>query len=284
SRPSLGRSLLPVGLPHHHRPPHQIRRDRARRERAGPRLRRPRGRPGRAQVRRPRRPARADRIRLPPLRGWPLYTRRALPPARTPVNAHTAHKLASPADRPGHTEHAFRIAGGGTYPLDARTAWNNPQLVADDSGNINYGAPRLSKNNAWTEAAREGVRRPVTFLADAAFLVSLTGHTPLLEQVAADLERPARLLCLGRRAHPPAHPLLHTLLDGNQHDSWPHQVPLLPVATTTTPQAWVETSPGEGTGVVAYEQPPSPPRRGGGHGPLLLSHITTQPPAATLEA
>jgi len=201
-----------------------------------------------------------------------------------PVDDLAALKFAARADRPGHTEYDFRIAGGGTFPLDARTAWNNPQLVADDSGNINYGAPRLSKNNAWTEAAREGVRRPVTFLADAAFLVSLTGHTPLLEQVAADLERPARLLCLGRRAHPPAHPLLHTLLDGNQHDSWPHQVPLLPVATTTTPQAWVETSPGEGTGVVAYEQPPSPPRRGGGHGPLLLSHITTQPPAATLEA
>lgn len=192
-------------------------------------------------------------------------------------------RFAVRADRPGHTEYDFRIAGGGTFPLDARTAWDNPKLAANEASNINYGAPRLSKNNAWTDAAREGVRRPATFIADAAFLASLTGDAHLLEHVAAALERPARLLHLGRRAHPPAHPLLHTLLKEDQHHSWPQEAPLLHGATTPTPEAWVETTSST-AGVVTYEQPPDPPQRGRGHGPLLLTHTITTPPAATLEA
>lgn len=180
------------------------------------------------------------------------------------------------ADRPGHIEYDFRVAGGGTFPLDSRTAQDNPRLSSDAMGHINYGPPRPSKDNAWTEAGRDGIRRPSTFIADAAFVVSFTGPTPLLEQGAAALERPARLLSLGRRAHPPSHPILHALLDGDRHDDWAETVALLPTSTTTTTDTWAETRRPTPDAVVSYEQPSA--RRGGGHGPILLTHATVQPP------
>lgn len=180
------------------------------------------------------------------------------------------------ADRPGHIEYDFRVAGGGTFPLDALTAHTNSRLDGDAMSRVNYGPPRPSKDNAWTEAGREGIRRPATFIADAAFLASLTGDTALLEQAAAALDRPARLLSLGRRAHPPSHPILHTLLDGDQHETWADTVALLPTATATSPDTWVETHVAGPGASVFYEQPS--PRRGGGHGPILLTHTTTRPP------
>lgn len=182
------------------------------------------------------------------------------------------------ADRPGHLEHDFRVAGGGTFPLDALTAWNNPKLTASPTGRINYGAPRASKNNAWTDSAREGVMRPFTFLADSGFLAALTGPQDTLEAIAAALERPARLVSLGRRADPPAHPLMHSLCPGDHHSDWGSSAPLLETATTVTPVLWEETTTPGPHDIITYEQPPAGAERGHGHGAIALTRYTVHPP------
>lgn len=182
------------------------------------------------------------------------------------------------ADRPGHLEGDYRIAGGGTFPLDARTELLNPKLTANTAGRINYGAPRGAKNMAWTEAGREGTIRTMSFIADAGFLVSLTGDRALLEDIAEAVTTPARLLCLGRRANLPSRPLLHQLMEGDRHLDWVQTTPLLDTATTTSPQVWTETTPNEG--LISYEQPTTGPRGAQKH-PLFITSTTTTPPATT---
>lgn len=190
------------------------------------------------------------------------------------------------ADRPGHIEYDYRMAGGGTFPLDARTSWDNPKVPVDARGRVNYGAPRPGKGYAWTETAREGLRRPFTFIADAGFLVSLTGSSVLLRDVHGALLRPARLLSLGRRANPASHPLTPTLLPGDRHTTWGDHMPLLDTATTNHPTWTLETpmDPHDHTTTISYEQPPPAGTRGRGHGPILITTRTTTPPLASEDA
>lgn len=194
-----------------------------------------------------------------------------------PVDDLAALRYGIRADRPGHTEYDYRMAGGGTFPLDARTAFENPKLTASDTGRIMYGAPRATKNDAWTDAAREGVRRSFTFLADSAFLAALTGPAHLVAAIAQAVEQPARLVSLGRRADPPSQPLLYAVLDGDQHFTWADTTALLPTATTTDPVVVWETTPGTPGSTITYEQPPVGRTRGRGHGPICVVTTTVHP-------
>lgn len=195
-----------------------------------------------------------------------------------PIDDLAALCFAARADKPGHLEGDYRMAGGGTFPLDARTEILNPKLTPNPAGRINYGAPRGAKNMAWTESGREGTIRSMTFLADAGFLVSLTGDRGLLDEIAAAIHAPARILSLGRRANAPARPLFHQLLEGDRHHDWAGQQPLLDTATTPHPTAWVETTPG--AGVISYEQPHTAAPGATKH-PLFLATASTTPPQPT---
>lgn len=195
-----------------------------------------------------------------------------------PIDDLAELRFAVRADKPGHMEGDYRMAGGGTFPLDARTELLNPRLNPNPSGRINYGAPRGSKNMAWTETAREGTIRTMSYLADAGFLVSLTGDRALLGRIAEAVSTPARMLGLGRRADVPAHPLLHAHLEGDRHHDWAQQVPLLDTATTTTPTFWAQTTPGHG--LISYEQPNTGPR-GSQKDPLFITTTHTTPPHQT---
>lgn len=200
-----------------------------------------------------------------------------------PIDDLAELRFAVRADKPGHVELDYRTAGGGTFPLDARTVQNaevtmgKAEVIATNGvGRMTrYGAPR--GNLDWSASGRGTVMRPQTMLVDAGFLVSLTGETPLVEKIAAALTRPARLLSLGRRANPPAHGLLHTVLGGDRHSDWFHTLALLPTATTTTPQAWAEEFTPHAT--VSHEQPATGQRRGGPKHGLPLTTRTTTPPA-----
>lgn len=200
----------------------------------------------------------------------------------TAIDDLAALRFAVRADRPGHIELDFRTAGGATFPLDASTRWHNRKLTdLPDKSQIPYGAPRASANNAWTAAGRSAVFRPNTYLADSAFVASVTGDAGLVNQIAQALDRPARLLCLGRRANPPAQEVLHTVLDGDCHERWPEDVPLLASATATRPHTWFETST-TSDGQIFYEQPVT-----GGRGrpqqPLRLVHRRVMAPVAAQE-
>lgn len=142
------------------------------------------------------------------------------------------------ADRPGRTEMDFRTAGGGTMP--------HPDGPADDATlrTVPYQAPGSKPSTP--------LIRRATYLADAAFLASLTGPASLLTAIQEALARPARPLYLGRAANPPSHPLPYSLLDGDQHTTWADTVPLLECATTPHPAAWVQDT--DPAGAVTYEQ------------------------------
>ena len=163
----------------------------------------------------------------------------------------------------------------------AATVLHNP-VLAKHPDRFAYGAPRDPKieddgtrTGTWgAERDRQGLIKEAGLLVDAGFLVSLTGDAALLDQAYAAVTEPARLLSLGRRHSPPARPLAHQILDGDQHHGWVHEVPLLDTATTRQPLCWHEQSPTEPGGQVVYEQPT-------GHrefGPVLITTSTSTPP------
>ncbi|MFJ9379341.1 CRISPR-associated protein Cas5 [Streptomyces sp. NPDC101455] len=158
------------------------------------------------------------------------------------------------ADRPGRVLVDEQTAGGGYFPLTPMTAsrpktGNNPHW---------YGAPRRPElgvtgvlEASHTASQREPVLITKHYLADAAFLAGLTtGDERLANHILQALHHPSRLLFLGRRCCPPAHPLGHGLTPHGA-DAWPRHVPLLPEATENRPQTWTEAPPG-------HDSEPSP--------------------------
>ncbi|WP_331732625.1 CRISPR-associated protein Cas5 (plasmid) [Streptomyces sp. NBC_00015] len=166
------------------------------------------------------------------------------------------------ADRPGQLTSDYQTAGGGAFPLDPLTAATDPRLAETPEAWL-YGAARKPAPDAdgqlrapWKAKERTTVLSPKHYLQDAAFLVGLTTPSALLAQdITNALDRPARVLYLGRRCCPPDHPVAHGIVDEDA-ESWPEQVPLLRRATTTTPRVWIETPPGPGT-TARPEQPPT---------------------------
>lgn len=188
-----------------------------------------------------------------------------------------ALRYAVRADRPGRIEFDFRTAGGATFPLDNLTANLNPNMSKrrQPGDPVPYGAPRAGADMAWSPSARAVTFRHQTYLVDAAFIASLTGPTPLLQQIHQALTEPARPLFLGRRSMPPAHPIAYQLLDGDQHTTWTTTQSLLDRATTTSPTAWTQATDPT-TGTLTYTQPVSYRTRH--HQPLTMTTAPTNPP------
>lgn len=201
-----------------------------------------------------------------------------------PMDDLSALRFGVRADRPGHIEFDYRTAGGGTFPMDARTLQNAEAITGKtDPINTNllgrttrYGAPRGDFD--WSEKGRGTVLRHQTLLVDAGFLVALTGLTTLVTKISEATATPARLLCLGRKASPPAYEVSYSLLAGNRHSSWFNEVPLLPSTTDTTPQAWIEEFSNQAA--VVYEQPTTGQRPGGAKKGLPLVSFRATPPAS----
>lgn len=201
-----------------------------------------------------------------------------------PIDDLAALKFGVRADRPGHIEFDYRTAGGGTFPLDAKTVQEAGATAKTKSFSIEtdllgrsvrYGAPRGAAD--WSEAGRGTVLRHQTMLVDSGFLVALTGSSDLVGEVASAVAAPARMLSLGRRANPPAHSVAHDLIKGDRHSTWFNETPLLPSATETTPQAWIEEFSTDA--LVSYEQPTTGQRRGGEKKGLPLTSFRATPPA-----
>jgi CRISPR system Cascade subunit CasD len=167
-------------------------------------------------------------------------------------------------DRPGHLLEDYQTAGGGTFPLRPADLARDPEL-ARRPGRWAYGAPRGPRRTAdgrqlvaeWTASARSTVLITKCYLTDAAFLVGLTGPDEVITEIARAVPVPRRLLYLGRRGCPPAQPLLHGV---TSDPDWYNTTPLLPSATTATPEVWYETPPTVGS-IGSPEQPdqPAPP-------------------------
>lgn len=148
------------------------------------------------------------------------------------------------ADRPGHLLTDDQTAGGGAFPA---YAWETSAPYGDIP---HYGVPRAPSRRArgtvqagWMRAERTPLQFRKRFLADGAFLAGMTTDDhQLAERITRCLRCPHGLLYLGRRCCPPSHAPAYgiTPLDA---DAWPHRIPLLPEATTTTPQTWTECAP-----------------------------------------
>lgn len=199
-----------------------------------------------------------------------------------PIDDLAALRFGVRADRPGHIEFDYRTAGGGSFPLDARTLQDAEAITGKTDPirtnllgrTTRYGAPRGAFD--WSEKGRGTVLRHQTLLVDAGFIVALTGPSALAAEVAEATASPARLLCLGRKANPPAYEVRHGLLAGDRHSTWFNEVPLLPTATDTTPQTWIEEFSEQAS--VTYEQPTTGQKPGGAKKGLPLVFFNATPP------
>ena len=169
----------------------------------------------------------------------------------------TAHHPLRRTRRPARPTHPRR------QPNRRRRALPRPPLAAADNPGSWYGAPRNPTTGpggtltaSWAPEDRGTVLITKHFLIDAAFLAGLTTPDPhFAERILTALQSPRRPLYLGRRRCVPAHPIGHGITPhGPEH--WPSRVPLLPEASTPTPQAWTETAPAAGT-IPSPEQVPS---------------------------
>ncbi|MER7761322.1 CRISPR-associated protein Cas5 [Streptomyces sp. NPDC097619] len=188
-----------------------------------------------------------------------------------------ALRFAVRADRPGHLERDDQTAGGGDFPLDILTATRDPRLAADPN-RFRYTAPRKVDpvtGASWDAGFRKTVMGDKTYVIDGSFLAGLTGPAPLIKAIDQALTRPARLLYLGRRCCPPAHPIAHGTTH-HEHD-WPDHIPLLSDSTTDHPTVWEETDTTTAPGLA--EQPPTTYRRRDHRNLALHTRIATPPPA-----
>ncbi|MEV0220757.1 type I-E CRISPR-associated protein Cas5/CasD [Streptomyces sp. NPDC050704] len=185
------------------------------------------------------------------------------------------------ADRPGRLLSDHQTAGGGSFPA-------TPLTMADPlfRGTPRwYGAPRSPAPDAdgtlrasYKETDRMTVLMTKHFITDGAFLAGLTTpHQHLATKITAALQRPHRLLYLGRKSCPPAHPIAYGITPHGL--DWPDHIALLPEATCPTPKVWSEAPPETGT-LPSPEQVPT--NFAARDHPLmhLRTRHTTPPPAA----
>ncbi|WP_330351774.1 type I-E CRISPR-associated protein Cas5/CasD [Streptomyces sp. NBC_00582] len=188
-------------------------------------------------------------------------------------------------DRPGHLEEDFQTAGGGHF------GWPTAQAAAAGITPTNswYGAPRyphtapLAPSPAsWKPADRGTVMAIKQYVVDASFLVGLSGCTPQqTNRITTALAQPYGLLYLGRRSCPPSRPILYgTTADGA--DVWPHRMPLVPEASTATPQVWRQGLPGPGT--YAVPEQPGTTRSGPDYLLLHVHPYNVSPPTTPAES
>ncbi|MEO3862796.1 type I-E CRISPR-associated protein Cas5/CasD [Acrocarpospora sp. B8E8] len=181
------------------------------------------------------------------------------------------------ADRPGVLIRDFHTVGGGRFPirprdviLDHRRADGVPEAESQEEGPFGvvdlptwYGAPKgIHPDESGTLQAKAAVgRTPLIttrwYLSDAAFVAGVeSDDRALLERLADRLDRPRRMVWLGRKNCPPAERLSHGVHDG-AIESVLERTALLPNATEAEPYTWVETSPGQQDSVPVADQPVS---------------------------
>lgn len=193
-------------------------------------------------------------------------------------------RFAVRADRPGRQIIDQQTAGGGVFP-------HHPAPHSPNSSESRgwYGAPRapmLDSRGTLRASSKAADRQTVLvtkhYLEDAAFLVGLTAPDQhVVEEIAAALDAPRRLVGLGRRSCPPAHPLNYGCTS-HDAESWPSLVPRLPEATAAHPFAWLETPPTAGSTAASPEQVPTTfAQRNHSLMHLRIFKTTPPPPTAT---
>lgn len=191
-----------------------------------------------------------------------------------------ALRFATRCDRPGTPVQDFHIVGGGRYPLRPRDLVTDPRRANrfgslleegqgptfDSRGRASargwYGAPKgvaVHGDNGVLAAANLS-RNPMithrTYLADAGFVVAVQhAEREFLDELAAALEQPRRLLWLGRKACPPAGEIAGGVHPGTVEDVLAATAPL--PRAVERPWTWLEVPPGTRGAVRVSDQPVS---------------------------
>ena len=181
------------------------------------------------------------------------------------------------ADRPGTMAGDFHTAGSGDMPLtgghlarDAaltraadRLEHGRWPITSADVG-LSYGAPRtVTTGTGGSLKAPPGGRNAVmsvdSYLADAVFIIALTGDGELVARITDALNAPARVLFLGRKAYPLTGQLLLNIWFTGDPASDPAAAltvtPLDERAATWSPKAWVEPATGGNGAATVPDQP-----------------------------
>lgn len=159
-------------------------------------------------------------------------------------------------DQPGRRSVDYHTAGSGHMPLLPGDLVTDPSLAAAVQKDHTimagwYGAPEKVKATPRGPHASISNRRTVVtvdeYLADAWFVAAFTGPAPLIEQISAALERPARQLFLGRKAYAPT----GRILIGVTGDQCPHEA-LFATKKPGSTTIWADTT---GNGAVTHDVP-----------------------------
>ncbi|MFI0738866.1 CRISPR-associated protein Cas5 [Streptomyces sp. NPDC021100] len=187
------------------------------------------------------------------------------------------------ADHPGVPVRDYHTVGAGSYPLRPRDLITDHRRAAAVSASLDaatgdhfghhalpdwYGAPKKIAADPASgvlvsgELTRSALITERWYLADAAFLVGLQHESAdFLETVRQALERPRRLLWLGRKSCPPSGTLGLRVVPGALDTAFrAHR--LLPVAHDDTeptgrPWAWFQVPPSERGATPVQDQPVS---------------------------
>jgi len=182
------------------------------------------------------------------------------------------------ADRPGVLVSDYHTTGGGHFPIRPRDLLlDGRRVLAADLpsesdrpapfGSLDapgwYGAPKgIAPDSTGLLRADRAVGRSAVvtkrwYLSDAAFVAAVEADDrELLDRLADRLDRPRRVLWLGRKNCPPAE-----RLNGGVYDGMIRKVlaetALLPNATEAEPFSWIETGPAEPESAPVQDQPES---------------------------
>ncbi|WP_330182221.1 type I-E CRISPR-associated protein Cas5/CasD [Nocardia sp. NBC_01503] len=182
------------------------------------------------------------------------------------------------ADRPGVMMRDYHTVGGGRYPIRPRDLILDDRRIAAAQlppesaqpgpfGSFDvpdwYGAPKgiAPTSSGALQASpvlgRSGLITERWYLADAAFVAAVeSDDRALLNRLADRLDRPRRMVWLGRKSCPPAERLNHGVHEGRLEGVLTNTA-LLPNATEPQPYSWLETSPNEPDTVPVQDQPES---------------------------
>ncbi|MFE3029651.1 type I-E CRISPR-associated protein Cas5/CasD [Nocardia tengchongensis] len=199
-------------------------------------------------------------------------------PDALPLETLAALRFGVRADRPGVLMRDYHTVGGGQFPirprdllLDGRRIppaqlppesdrpspfgsfdvpdwYGAPKSIAPDSFGVLHANPALKRSGLITER---------WYLADAAFVAGIeSDDRDLLVRLADRLDRPRRMVWLGRKNCPPAERLSHGVYEGKL-EAVLADTALLPNATQAQPYSWLEAGPNEPGTVPVQDQPVS---------------------------
>ncbi|GAB2510437.1 type I-E CRISPR-associated protein Cas5/CasD [Nocardia heshunensis] len=197
-------------------------------------------------------------------------------PDAFPLETLAALRFGVRADRPGVLVRDYHTVGGGRFPIRPR------DLILDDRripaaelpsessqpgpfGSFDapgwYGAPKGIERDSFgglqanPVSKRSGLITERWYLSDAAFVAAVeSDDRDLLTRLADRLDRPRRVIWLGRKNCPPAERLNHGVHEGNLR-SVLLGTALLPNATENEPFSWIESVPNEPDSVPVQDQP-----------------------------